>query len=309
MSWTRTLLLKMSENRWLRERAPQYSFVKRGVARFMPGVSAEDAFRAVRELNTKGIGAVLTAVGENVADRAEAGAETSHYEDVLGQIWVQRLPAEISVKLTHLGLDLDKEFCFMNLSRLIGCSPTGKTVWIDMEQSGYVDRTLELYRRAREQNANAGVCLQAYLRRTEEDVRKLLPLGGAIRLVKGAYNEPADVAFPRKSDVDENYFRLAQTLLGEEARRAGLRAAIATHDTRLIARIQAWAVANGLAKSQLEFQMLYGIQRAEQVRLAAEGYRSIVLVAYGKYWFPWYMRRLAERPANVWFLARNLFTR
>ncbi|HXW18645.1 MAG TPA: proline dehydrogenase family protein [Candidatus Acidoferrales bacterium] len=309
MSWARTLLLKMSENHWLRERAPQYSFVKRSVSRFMPGESAEDAFRAVRELSAKGISSVLTAVGENVADRAEAEAETAHYENVLGQIWVQRLPAEISVKLTHLGLDLDKEFCFMNLSRLIGCSPAGKTVWIDMEQSSYVDRTLELYRRAREQNANAGVCLQAYLRRTEEDVRKLLPLGGAIRLVKGAYNEPADVAFPSKSDVDENYFRLAQTLLGADARRAGLRAAIATHDTRLIGRIQAWALADGLAKEQLEFQMLYGIQRAEQVRLAAEGYRSIVLVAYGKYWFPWYMRRLAERPANVWFLARNLFAR
>jgi len=308
MSWARTLLLKMSQSHWLRERAPQYSFVKRGVARFMPGDKAEDAFGAVRELNAKGIGCVLTALGENVTERAEAEAETAHYEDVLGQIWVQRLPAEISVKLTHLGLDLDREFCFANLSRLIGCSPSGKTVWIDMEQSSYVDATLELYRRAREQDADVGVCVQAYLRRTEDDLRKLVPLGGAIRLVKGAYNEPEDVAFPQKSDVDENYFRLTQLLLGEEARRAGLRCAIATHDTRLIARIQVWAAANGLQKSQLEFQMLYGIQRAEQLRLAAEGCRSVVLVAYGKYWFPWYMRRLAERPANVWFLARNLFS-
>ena len=309
MSWARTLLLQAAQNRWLRERAPQYSFVKRGVARFMPGESAEDAFRAVRELQAKGIGAVLTALGENVADRAEAEAETSQYTDILGKIWVQRIPAEISVKLTHLGLDLDKEFCFANLSRLIAISPTGKTVWIDMEQSSYVDATLEIYRRAREAGANVGVCLQSYLRRTEEDVRSLLPLGGAIRLVKGAYNETPEVAFPHKRDVDENYFRIAQTLLGEDARRAGLRAAIATHDTRIIARIQDWAAANGLAKNQLEFQMLYGIQRAEQLRLAAEGCRSIVLVAYGKYWFPWYMRRLAERPANVWFLARNFFSR
>ena len=309
MTWARTLLLQAAQNRWLRERAPQYSFVKRGVARFMPGEAAEDAFRAVRELQAKGIGAVLTALGENVADRAEAEAETSHYTDVLGKIWVQRIPAEISVKLTHLGLDLDKEFCFANLSRLIAISPTGKTVWIDMEQSSYVDATLEIYRRAREAGANVGVCVQSYLRRTEQDVRKLLPLGGAIRLVKGAYNEPPEVAFPHKRDVDENCFRIAQTLLGEDARRAGLRAAIATHDTRLIARIQEWAAANGLAKNQLEFQMLYGIQRAEQLRLVAEGCRSIVLVAYGKYWFPWYMRRLAERPANVWFLARNFFSR
>ncbi|MGC1685329.1 MAG: proline dehydrogenase family protein [Candidatus Acidiferrales bacterium] len=308
MSWARTLLLKAAENRWLRERAPQYSFVKRGVARFMPGESVADAFRAVRELQAKGIGAVLTALGENVADRNEAEAETSHYADVLGQIWVQRIPAEISVKLTHLGLDLDKEFCFANLSRLIAISPTGKTVWIDMEQSSNVNATLEIYRRAREAGANVGVCLQSYLRRTEEDIRKLLPLGGAIRLVKGAYNETPEVAFPHKRDVDENYFRIAQTLLGEDARRAGLRAAIATHDIRLIARIQEWAAANGLAKNQLEFQMLYGIQRAEQLRLATEGCRSVVLVAYGKYWFPWYMRRLAERPANVWFLARNFFS-
>ncbi len=309
MSWARTLLLKAAENRWLRERAPRYSFVKRGVARFMPGETAEDAFGAIRKLQANGLGAVLTALGENVADRAEAEAETSHYEDVLGHIWVQRIPAEISVKLTHLGLDLDKEFCFANLTRLIACSPTGKTVWIDMEQSSYVDATLEIYRRARDAGANVGVCLQSYLRRTGEDVRKLLPLGGAIRLVKGAYNEPPEVAFPHKRDVDENYFRLAQILLGDDARLAGLRAAIATHDTQLIARIEAWAAANGLSKNQLEFQMLYGIQRAEQSRLAAEGCRSIVLVAYGKYWFPWYMRRLAERPANVWFLARNFFAR
>jgi proline dehydrogenase len=309
MSWARTFLLKAADNRWLRERAPQFSFVKRGVARFMPGESAADAFRAARELQAKRIGAVLTAVGENVSERAEAEAETSHYEVVLGQIWVQRLPAEISVKLTHLGLDLDKEFCFLNLTRLIACSPSGATVWIDMEQSSYVDATLELYRRARDENANVGVCVQSYLRRTEEDVRKLLPLGGAIRLVKGAYNEPPEVAFPNKRDVDENYFRIAQMLVGEEARRAGVRAAIATHDTQLIARIQSWSAANGFAKNQLEFQMLYGIQRAEQLRLAAEGCRMIVLVAYGKYWFPWYMRRLAERPANVWFLARNLFAR
>ena len=309
MSWARTLLLKGAQNQWLRERAPQYSFVKRGVARFMPGETAEDAFRAVRQLQEKGISAVLTELGENVTERAEAEAETSRYKDVLGKIWAQRMPAEISVKLTHLGLDLDKEFCFANLTQLIANSPAEKTVWIDMEQSNYVDATLDLYRRARKSNANVGVCVQSYLRRTEEDVKQLLSIGGAIRLVKGAYNEPAEIAYPKKHDVDENYFRLAQTLLGEDARRAGVRAAIATHDTRLIARIQAWAVANGIAKAQLEFQMLYGIQRAEQWRLAADGYRSIVLVAYGKYWFPWYMRRLAERPANVWFLARNLLSR
>ncbi|MFZ0634707.1 MAG: proline dehydrogenase family protein [Candidatus Acidiferrales bacterium] len=307
MSFGRTVLLRAAQNRWLRERAPRYGFVKRGVARFMPGETPEDAFGAVRELQAKGIGAVLTALGENVTDRAEADAVTQHYQGVLEQIAARNIPAEISVKLTHLGLDLDAEFCFANVSRLIERSPEGKTLWIDMEQSSYVDATLGIYSRARAAKANVGVCLQAYLRRTEEDLGKLLALGGAIRLVKGAYNEPADVAFPRKRDVDENYYRLAQTMLGEEARRSGLRAAIATHDRALIQRIFDWALANGLRKSQLEFQMLYGIQRAEQQRLASEGCRSIVLVAYGSYWFPWYMRRLAERPANILFLARNLF--
>jgi proline dehydrogenase len=308
MSIMRRALLAASQSRWLRERAPRYSFVRRNVARFMPGETVEDAFGAVEQLAGRGIGAVLTALGENVTDRKEAAAETEHYCGVLREIATRNLDAEISVKLTHLGLDLDNSFCFTNLEKLIAQSPPGKTVWIDMERSGYVDRTLAIYTRARRKGANVGVCIQSYLHRTEDDLRSLLPLGGAIRLVKGAYNEPADVAFPRKSEVDENYYRLAQTLLGQDARHEGIRAAIATHDRALIQRIIGFATANQFPKSELEFQMLYGIQRAEQQRLAAEGYRSIVLVAYGDYWFPWYMRRLAERPANVLFLLRNLFS-
>src|SRR5262249_54105240 len=148
-------------------------------------------------------------------------------------------------------------FCYLNLEKLIAQSPPGKTLWIDMEQSGYVDRTLAVYTRARRAGANVGVCIQAYLRRTETDLRALLPLGGAIRLVKGAYNEPADIAFPKKHDVDENYYRLAQTLLGQDARSQSLRAAIATHDRDLIRRICSFAAANNFPKSELEFQMLF----------------------------------------------------
>jgi len=275
----------------------------------MPGESVEDAFAAIPALQAHGIGAVLTALGENVTDRTEAEAVTDHYRAVLREVAERGIPAEISIKLTHLGLDLDREFCFANLSRLIAACPTGKTVWIDIEQSHYVDATLEIYRRARLPGANVGVCVQAYLRRTHADLQSLIPLGGAIRLVKGAYNEPPEIAFPRKRDVDENYFRLAQTLLGSEALSGCLRAALATHDRILIRRVHDWARAQGLTNAQLEFQMLYGIQRAEQQRLAADGCRSAVLIAYGTYWFPWYMRRLAERPANVLFLARNLFSR
>ena len=298
MSLTRRALLAASQNRWLREQAPRYNFVRRNVSRFMPGEKVEDAFAAVQQLATQNIGAVLTALGENVTDRKEAAAETDHYCQVLKEITTRNLNAEISVKLTHLGLDLDNAFCYANLEKLIAHAQPEKTVWIDMEQSPYVDRTLAIYTRARRAKANVGVCIQAYLRRTESDVRSLLPLEGAIRLVKGAYNEPAEVAFSKKSEVDENYFQLAKTLLGQDARFEGIRAAIATHDRTLIQRITAFANANQFPKEKLEFQMLYGIQRAEQQRLAKEGYRSMVLIAYGTHWFPWYMRRLAERPAN-----------
>jgi proline dehydrogenase len=178
-----------------------------------------------------------------------------------------------------------------------------------MEQSPYVDVTLDLFRRARKVYPNVGVCLQAYLYRTEKDLDSLILMGAAVRLVKGAYNEPSEIAYPKKSDVDENYFHLAQRLLSPEARRAGVRAALATHDLKLIARISQWATGQGVPNNQIEFAMLYGIQRAEQLRLAKQGYRCTVLVSYGSFWFPWFMRRLAERPANILFLARNFFGR
>ena len=305
----RRSLLKASQSPWLRERAPRYGFMRRTVTRFMPGEDTADALAASRRLAENGIATVLTHLGENVADRAEAEAVTLHYLDLIERIRSAALPAEVSVKLTQLGLDLDREFCYANLAKLIENTPAEKTLWIDMEQSPYVDATLELYRRARKSHRNVGVCLQAYLYRTEKDLDALIPLGASLRLVKGAYNEPAEIAFPKKNDVDENYFHLTQRLLSPEARRAGVRAAIATHDRILIRRLTTWAAAQGITNAQLEFQMLYGIQRAEQLRLAQEGYRSAVLISYGSFWFPWFMRRLAERPANILFLARNFFSR
>jgi proline dehydrogenase len=309
MSLARQAILKASGSAWLRERAPHYAFFRRTTRRFMPGETVEEALGAARELAKKNVGCVLTHLGENVADRAEAEGVTRHYLDVLDKIRAGNLPVEISVKLTQLGLDLDREFCFANLRKLIERCPPEKTLWIDMEQSPYVDVTLELYRRARKAYKNVGVCLQAYLYRTERDLESLIPLGAAVRLVKGAYNEPSEIAFPKKKDVDESYYRLSTMLLNPDARRAGAHAAIATHDRKLIQRITGWAASQGIAKSELAFQMLYGIQRAEQFRLAQEGYRSAVLISYGTFWFPWFMRRLAERPANVLFLARNFFSR
>ena len=312
MSWVRRILVSASESEWLRRRAPRAPFVRRAASRFLPGEGVDDALSAARRLADDGIGSLLTHLGENVRDRAEVETVAGQYLDLLDRIRAAALPSEISVKLTQLGVDLDKEFCFTHLAKLIEYASAkdaaGQTVWIDMEQSRYLDVTLDLHQRARKTYPNTGVCVQAYLRRTEKDVESLVSMGASVRLVKGAYNEPPEIAFEKKTDVDENYFRLAQILLGPDARRAGVRAVMATHDSKLIARITAWAASEGIAKDQLEFAMLYGIQRSEQVRLARQGYRSGVLISYGSFWFPWFMRRLAERPANVWFLARNLFS-
>ena len=307
MAIMRSVLLACSQSRWLREQAPRHVFMRRAVARFMPGESVEDALAAAAELGKKSIGSVLTHLGENVSDPAEAERVTHHYLEVLERIRAMNLNTELSVKLTQLGLDLDHELCYSNLERIIQHADEKGVVWIDMEASNCVDVTLEIYRRARRSFPNVGVCLQAYLYRTTRDLESLISMGPAIRLVKGAYREPPDRAFRRKRDVDENYFALCKTLLSPEARAAGVRAAFATHDRRLIRRILEFVELNRLEKDSLEFQMLYGIQRAEQERLAREGWRERVLISYGSYWFPWFMRRLAERPANVFFLLRNLF--
>jgi proline dehydrogenase len=314
MSLLRTVFLSASQSAWLRDRAPRLGFVRRTAGRFLPGEDADAALAAARTLAESGVITLLTHLGENVGSRDEASAVTSQYLDLIARVRAASLPSEISVKLTQLGLDLDVEFCFANLTRLIEASASAdpaasKTLWIDMEQSPYIDVTLELYRRARAAYRNVGVCIQAYLYRTEKDVGSLIAQGATVRLVKGAYNEPSEIAYPKKSDADESYFRLAQMLLGPEARAAGVRAAMATHDRPLIARIIDWSAAQQIPKAELEFAMLYGIQRAEQLRLAREGYRSCVLISYGSYWFPWFMRRLAERPANAWFLARNMFSK
>jgi proline dehydrogenase len=305
----RSALLAGAQSAWLRQRATRFWFVRRTVSRFMPGETLEDALAAARALRDQGLGTVFTYLGENVTDAAEAAAVTHHYLDVLARIRASGLQTEISVKLTHLGLDLRPELCYENLAKLIEQAGQQSTLWIDMEASPYVDATLELYGRARRAYPNVGVCLQAYLYRTQRDLASLIPLGPAIRLVKGAYSEPSERAFPRMKDVDENFLALTRQLLSEEAGQAGVRAAIATHDRRLIRRVIDFALTQGLSKTAFEFQMLYGIQRSEQLRLAQEGWRCRVLISYGNYWFPWFMRRLAERPANTLFVLRNLLAR
>ena len=307
MSLMRSLLLAAARNQWLREHATRYSFVRGTVSRFMPGETLDAALAAAESLRSKKIGTVFTHLGENVKDRAESQQVTEHYLEVLKRIRASGLQAEISVKLTQLGLDLSPDLCFEHLKAIIERAQKDSIVWVDMEASNYVDATLDLYRRALTAHPNVGICLQAYLHRTKDDLAKLLPLRPSIRLVKGAYDEPPEIAFARKQDVDESYFELGKQMLRAKKENRCVRAAFGTHDVALMRRLADFAAAEGFGKKDFEVQMLYGIQRAEQERLASEGCTSIVLVAYGSYWYPWFVRRLAERPANLWFIVRNVF--
>ena len=308
MSVARTLLLKVSDNQWLRENGTRVPFIRRAVSKFMPGESFDEMIAAARATAGEGIASVFTRLGENVKDLAEADAVATHYLEGIDRLRAANLDCEPSIKLTQLGLDIDRELAYGHLRDLAARAHAADNyLWIDMEQSPYVDVTLTLTKRLRAEFPRIGVCLQAYLYRTREDLEDITSRGIGVRLVKGAYNELAAVAFPKKSDVDANYHALAQIMLGPAARAAGSRAVFGTHDLPLIHSIRAHAQVTGVKASEYEFHMLYGIQKPAQLRLAGEGALVRVLIAYGDYWFPWYMRRLAERPANVWFVAKSLF--
>ena len=308
MSIGRTVLLKISDNQWLRANGTRVQFVRRAVSKFMPGEHFDDMLRAAAATSREGIAAVFTRLGENVKDLTEADAVARHYLEGIDRIHALKLACEPSIKLTQLGLDIDRELAFGHLRALAArAHAAGSYLWVDMEQSPYVDVTLDLTRRLRQEYPGVGVCLQAYLFRTREDLEDMTSRGVGIRLVKGAYNEPPNIAFPKKSDVDANYFALAQAMLGDGPRAAGSRPVFGTHDLNLITAIRAHAQAVGRKPAEYEFHMLYGIQKAAQLKLAQEGASLRVLIAYGEYWFPWYMRRLAERPANVWFVVKSVF--
>ncbi|HUK31186.1 MAG TPA: proline dehydrogenase family protein [Candidatus Acidoferrum sp.] len=345
MGLARNALIAASQSRWLREHAMRWRFVRRASRRFLPGERYEDALAAASELAELGITSMLSRVGENITNAAEAEAVTDHYITVIGAMWAAGLEPSLSVKPTQLGLDFDAGLCERNLDRIfkaaqypnlipseqaplsrtqggtMGADPSRKSpptvgayikrgiIWIDMESSAYVDRTLELYRRISARHSYTGICLQSYLRRTPADIDSLIPHLAVIRLVKGAYREPPSIAFPDKRDVDEAYFALADKLLSKPALDADVRTAFATHDPIMIERIVQLAKSRGQGRlgTNIGFQMLYGIRRDLQRQLAADGWPVSVLISYGTYWFPWYMRRLAERPANVWFVLKNLF--
>lgn len=309
MSLTKSILLWASANSWMKRKLPRYRFVRRAVTRFMPGEDRDAALAAVSALSAQGFSTVLTFLGENVNTIEEATAVRDHYIAVLENIHAHGHPTEISVKLTQLGLDIDPAMTLaMMRDILITAGRVGNFVWVDIESSPYVERTLRLYGTLRSEFAHVGLCLQAYLLRTGEDLTSLVALAPSIRLVKGAYREPESVAFQRKSDVDRNYRLLAERLF-TELRDDRSRIAIATHDLSIATWVKAAAERLGVPRERFEFQMLYGIGREAQRRLASEGYRVRVLISYGSAWFPWYMRRLAERPANVWFVVKSLFVR
>ncbi len=272
----------------------------------MPGETVEEALTAGEALEAGGIPALYTRLGENLTDMSQADAVAAHYHALIDEIARRGHDGQISPKLTQLGLDLDPEATYRHCEALARhAQGVGSRFWIDMEDSAYVDRALDLYQRLLNVQPGAGVCLQAYLRRTPADVERLRPRSPAIRLVKGAYDEPAERAFRSRDEVDAAYRDLALAMLPDAA--AGrLALGLGTHDVELVEEIARAGAADGHGRDAFEVQMLYGIRADQQRRLRAAGYRVRVLIAYGDYWYPWYVRRLAERPANLWFALRQL---
>ncbi len=307
MAFGRSILLAAARSRTLNDFALRSAFVKRATRTFMPGEHARDAIEAGARIAESGRGLIFTQLGEAITSAAAAVAVRDHYLQLFDQIGAMGLPAQVSVKPTQLGLDLSFGDCERHLLALAAkAEETGSALWLDMEDSSYVDRTLELYVALKRNHPSAGVALQAYLRRTPDDLSRLLPLKPVIRLVKGAYDERRGVAFEKKSDTDRAYYELASQML-DAALTGGCSPIFGTHDLALIARIVERASASGVGKDQYEIHMLYGIRDSAQRRLVTEGHVVKTLVSYGAAWYRWYMRRLAERPANVLFVVKSLF--
>lgn len=298
----RRVFLYLSRQNKVQQFLLRSAATRRLASRFVAGETLAEAVAVARDLNARGLRATLDHLGENVTSRAEAAAARDAYIEALAQIQRQPLRSGISVKLTQLGLDISEAECAANLRAVVRyAEETGSFVRVDMEGSAYTDRTLAIVTEVKETHRPVGAVIQAYLYRSESDVRQLLSRGITVRLCKGAYNEPASIAFPSKSDVDRNYVYLMRILLS-----SGLYHAIATHDPRMIEETCRYAREQSLSKQAFEFQMLYGIRPDLQERLAREGCRMRVYIPFGREWFSYFMRRLAERPANVLFVMKSL---
>jgi proline dehydrogenase len=301
----RALLLRLSESKRLAPLMMHNGASRRVARRFVAGETLDDAVEAAREVNRRLQLASLDLLGENVSDEAGAGRAAEGYLAVFDRIAQERLDANVSLKLTQLGLDLSEDLCLELLEKIVAhATSQGNFVRIDMEGSAYTQRTVEIAKRVRAKYTGVGTVMQAYLYRTEKDVQDLLAAGCRLRLCKGAYKEPPEVAFPKKSDVDANYVKLMKMLL-----LSGIYHGIATHDPAMIEATKGFAREQNIKRDQFEFQMLYGIRADLQEKLVRDGFRVRVYIPYGVDWFPYFMRRLAERPANVAFFLRNLLPR
>jgi proline dehydrogenase len=303
----RTFFVRLSENSSLRAFAERSSLGRRLSGRFVAGTEIVDAVRATQAINRAGMSVSIDNLGENVTNTDEARNSAQLYLQILDAIIANQLNANISLKLTHMGLDVDEQLARDIVSGLVAkaasMNPPG-FVRVDMEGSPYTQRTLDFVHELHRMPGNAqsvGTVIQSYLKRSESDIEKLLAEGIRIRLCKGAYKEPAEIAFPAKSDVDANYVKLMKTLM-----KSGIYHGLATHDENIIQQVEAFAIAEKLSPDSFEFQMLYGIRRDLQQRLARKGWRVRVYIPFGTEWYPYFMRRLGERPANVFFIARNL---
>lgn len=299
---TKSILLYLSNSPGFKSFLTRFKSFNNVTQRFVAGEELTDAVAAIRQLNRKQIRASFDHLGESISSEAETRAEVREYTHVLDAINDNALDSNVSVKLTQLGLDISPQLCYENTRTIVETAARYRNfVRIDMEDSTKTDATLDVFRRLRGEFDNVGIVVQSYLYRTEKDIAELLALGARIRLCKGAYKEPATVAFQDKRDVDANYVKLMKILL-----RSGIYHGIATHDEKMIEATRQFAAKNHIAAEQFEFQMLYGVRRDLQDKLVAEGYLMRVYVPYGRYWYPYFMRRLAERPANVWFVMKNM---
>jgi proline dehydrogenase len=298
----RSTLLYLSKSERLKSFLTRFKSFNNITRRFVAGEELPEAVEAIRTLNSRGIAASFDHLGESITSEDETRAEVKEYLKILDQIAETGIDSNVSVKLTQLGLDVSPELCYRNTHAIVvEASKRGNFVRIDMEDSTKTDGTLEVFRRLRQDYENVGIVIQSYLYRSEKDLEELLRVGARVRLCKGAYDEPPSAAFPSKHEVDANYTRLMSRLL-----LSGIYHGIATHDEKMIHATKSFAAERGISKDAFEFQMLYGVRRDLQEKLVAEGYRMRVYVPYGKYWYPYFMRRLAERPANVWFVIKNM---
>jgi len=303
----RTFFVRLSENPSLRNFAERSSLGRRVSSRFVAGTEIADAVRATQAINRAGMSVTIDNLGENVTNPDEARESAQLYQQILEAIAANQLNANISLKLTHMGLDVDEKLARDIVSGLVGkaasMNPPG-FVRVDMEGSPYTQRTLDFVHELHRMPGNAnsvGTVIQAYSKRSESDIEKLLAENIRIRLCKGAYKEPAEIAFPAKSDVDANYVKLMKILM-----KSGIYHGLATHDENIIHQAQAFATSEKLSHDSFEFQMLYGIRRDLQRKLVKDGWRLRIYIPFGTEWYPYFMRRLGERPANVFFIARNL---